>query len=93
MDAKTFDHLCTLSKLSFTDEEKEAVIRQMNDITALMDTVRGNALEYDDTKDGTEIRFDSLREDVPQPSFTAEELLANTNPRNNCYVIPKMMEG
>jgi aspartyl/glutamyl-tRNA(Asn/Gln) amidotransferase C subunit len=93
MDTKIFDHLCVLSKLSFSAEEKENAIEQMKDIIALMDTVCGVELDYDDTKDGKEVRFADLREDTAKKSFNTEKLLSNTESRSNCYVIPKMMES
>ncbi len=92
MDMLTLDHLCELSKLTFTDSEKEKYIREMNSIIELMDTIKDYDVVYDDTKDGNEITYGEVREDVPSGSFSAEKLLANTEPRGNCYVVPKMME-
>ena len=33
-----------------------------------------------------------VREDVPQPSFPTEKLLSNAENRDNCYVVPKVVE-
>lgn len=92
MDIKTLDHLCGLSKLNYTEEEQEKVIAQMSDIINLMDTIKDFDISYDDTKDKNEIAYDDLRKDEAMPSFAAEKLQQNTNPRDNCYVVPKMME-
>lgn len=94
MDKQTLLHIAELSKLSFTDDEADAMMEQMSDIITLMDTIQEFDIVYDDTKDKNEIPFNALREDVPAPSFPTERLLQNTEPGgdNDCYRIPKMME-
>ncbi len=92
MDIATLDHICRLSKLNFTEEEQQKALAEMSDIIALMDTIKEYDITYDDTKDHNEIRYDDLRRDIPAPSFPTEKLQQNTSPRDNCYVVPKMME-
>jgi Asp-tRNA(Asn)/Glu-tRNA(Gln) amidotransferase C subunit len=92
MDEQTFDHLCDLSKLSFSPEERAVAMRQMTDVIALMDRVKSADLIYDDEKDGGEIRLGDLRTDAAEPSFERDLLLANTLPQNGCYTIPRLME-
>ena len=92
MDIATLDHNCRLSKLNFTEEEQEKALAEMSDIIGLMDTIKEYDITYDDTKDHNEIRYDDLRKDIPAPSFPTEKLQQNTTPRDNCYVVPKMME-
>ena len=92
MDIATLDHICRLSKLNFTEEEQQKALAEMSDIIALMDTIKEYDITYDDTKDHNEIRYADLREDIPAPSFPTEKLQQNTTPRDNCYVVPKMME-
>ncbi|MBQ3843101.1 MAG: aspartyl/glutamyl-tRNA amidotransferase subunit C [Ruminiclostridium sp.] len=92
MDIATLDHICKLSKLNFTEEEQEKALAEMSDIIGLMDTIKEYDITYDDTKDHNEIRYDDLRRDIPAPSFPTEKLQQNTAPRDNCYVVPKMME-
>ncbi len=92
MDIATLDHICRLSKLNFTEEEQEKALAEMSDIIGLMDTIKEYDITYDDTKDHNEIRYDDLRKDIPAPSFPTEKLQQNTTPRDNCYVVPKMME-
>ncbi|MDR0821411.1 MAG: aspartyl/glutamyl-tRNA amidotransferase subunit C [Oscillospiraceae bacterium] len=91
MDNKTFEHLCVLSKLSFDDESAETTRRQLDGIIALMDKVKAIDLTYDDTLDKNEVPFASLRADKAEEPFSPERLLSNTQPKNDCYVIPKMM--
>ena len=92
MDKTTLAHLCELSKLDFTEEQQDAVIAQMDDIIALMDQIKEYDVTYDDTQDHNEIPYQALREDVAQPSYDTARLQQNTQPRDNCYVVPKMME-
>ena len=94
MDTATLRHLCTLSKLSFTEEEQEKVMEQMGDIINLMDTIQDFNITYDDTKDHNEISYGELRQDKAGDSFPTEKLLSNTEPGGNgdCYALPKMME-
>ncbi len=92
MDIKTLDHLCSLSKLNYSEEEQKKVIAEMSDIIDLMDTIKDFDISYDDTKDKNEIAYGELREDVPSASFPTERLQQNTQPRENCYVVPKMVD-
>lgn len=92
MDIKTIDHLCELSKLNYSDDEKQQVMREMGAIIELMDTVKQIDLTYDDTKDFNSIAFSQLRRDEAAPSFSSEKLLSNTDPEDGCYVVPKMVE-
>lgn len=94
IDREALDHIAELSKLSFTDEESEAMAEQMGDIITLMDTIRDIDIRYDDTKDKNEIAYGMLREDKAGESFPTEKLLQNTEAGGDgdCYVLPKMME-
>ena len=92
MDIATLDHICALSRLNFTEDEQKEMLGQMTDIIELMDTIKEYDISYDDTKDHNEIGYDDLRKDIPAPSFPTEKLQQNTTPRDNSYVVPKMME-
>lgn len=92
MDIKTIDHLCELSKLNYSDDGKVKVMAEMDSIINLMDTIKEFDIVYDDTKDKNEITFSDLRKDAAEESFPTDKLLSNTEARDNCYVIPKMME-
>lgn len=92
MDIKTIEHLCSLSKLNYTDEGKQKVMAEMSEIINLMDTVKEFDLVYDDTKDNNSISYGEVRADEAKPSFSTEKLLSNTKPSENCYVVPKMVD-
>lgn len=92
MDINTLNHLCDLSKLNFSEDEKTVVMKEMSEIINLMDTVKGFDVTYDDTKDNNTIEFEQLREDVAENSFPTEKLLSNTISQDNCYVVPKLVD-
>lgn len=92
MDIKTLEHLCELSKLDFDDTEKEQMLSDMSSIIELMDTIKEYDITYDDAADKNEIKLCDLREDICLESFPVEKLMQNTESRDNCYVIPKMLE-
>ncbi len=92
MDIKTIDHLCDLSKLNFTDNEKEKMIGEMADIISLMDTVKEAELSYDDRLDNNSIPYSDVRKDEAGRSLETEKLLSNTVSVNDCYVVPKVVD-
>ena len=92
MEKHTILHLCELSKLNYDSEALEKVMSELSDIIALMDGIKDFDLIYDDTKDNNSVKFSDLREDIALPSFTAERLLINAQSRDNCYVVPKVLE-
>lgn len=92
VELKTIQHLCELSKLNYDEAGLEKVMGEMGDIIDLMDTIKSFDLTYDDTKDNNSISLSEVREDVAQPSFPTEKLLANAENTDNCYVVPKVVE-
>lgn len=93
IELKTIQHLCDLSKLNYDDAGLEKVMGEMGDIIGLMDEIKSFDLIYDDTKDNNSIRFADVREDIAQPSFPTEKLLANAKESvDDCYVVPKVVE-
>lgn len=92
VDMKTIEHLCGLSKLSYDEDGMRKVMGEMGDIIDLMDEIKSFDLEYDDTRDGNEIRFADTREDIPEASFDSKKLLSNAVNTDGCYVVPKVVE-
>lgn len=84
-------HLAELSKISFTDEELNAMTSDMTDIIALMEKVCSfdaktpphtlNPVDYTD-----------LRVDEHKPSCPAGEIIKNAkNVSNNSFTVPKVV--
>ncbi|MGM0478337.1 MAG: Asp-tRNA(Asn)/Glu-tRNA(Gln) amidotransferase subunit GatC [Bacteroidota bacterium] len=88
-----FDHIAFLSRLSFEGEEREAIKKDMENITSFM-----NQLEAVDTKDVEPLMFISettnvLREDVPETTITHEAALKNAPKKDSDYFrIPKVLD-
>lgn len=92
MEQDTLRHLCKLSRLSYDEKEAPRLLAEMTDIIALMDTIRDFDLSYDDTKDNNSVSFGMVREDTAKPSFTADRLLSNAKSKDDCYVVPKVVD-
>lgn len=92
MDMDTIKHLCTLSRLKYSDEDLRRVMGEMTDILRLMDTVGDFKLVYDDTRDGNSVALTELREDTAQPSAPSEQILANAKSSDGCFIVPKVVD-
>ncbi len=92
MDMDTIKHLCTLSRLKYSDEDLRRVMGEMTDILRLMDTVGDFKLVYDDTRDGNSVALTELREDTAQPSSPREQILANAKSSDGCFIVPKVVD-
>ena len=67
MDTATLRHLCTLSKLSFTEEEQEKVMEQMGDIINLKDYKESAVLEEEYLKFLTHVnKFVGIPTTIPE---------------------------
>lgn len=91
MELTTIRHLCRLSRLSYDDAALEKVMGEMSDIVSLMDTIKELDIDYDDTADES-ISFSEVREDEAAPSSPTEKLLRNARSRENCFVVPKVVD-
>lgn len=91
MELTTIRHLCRLSRLSYDDAALEKVMGEMSDIVSLMDTIKELDIDYDDTADES-ISFSEVREDEAAPSSPTEKLLQNARSRENCFVVPKVVD-
>jgi len=94
MNPSTFNLLCEASQLSFPDAEKERFMQSLTSMIEFAGIVKqfGVDCDYDAAKDYPPVSLGSLREDVATPSYLPGQLLENTEPLFDCYVIPKMME-
>ncbi|MBQ9947328.1 MAG: Asp-tRNA(Asn)/Glu-tRNA(Gln) amidotransferase subunit GatC [Oscillospiraceae bacterium] len=92
MELTTIRHLCRLSRLSYDDAALEKVMGEMSDIVSLMDTIKELDIDYDDTLDMGSISFSEVREDEAAPSSPTEKLLRNARSRENCFVVPKVVD-
>lgn len=92
MDLEMVKYLADLGKLYFTDEELEENSRHMTSIVELMDTIKEIDITYDPLKDNKNVYLPDLRKDSCEPSMETEKVLKNAVNRNNCFVVPKVVE-
>jgi aspartyl-tRNA(Asn)/glutamyl-tRNA(Gln) amidotransferase subunit C len=85
-------YLAELGKLEFSQSELEKVSEEMTDIINLMDTVKEIDITYDAIKDNHDVYLNDLREDVASESMPTPKVLQNAVNRNNCFVVPKVVE-
>lgn len=92
MEREMVAYLARLGRLSFTDEELERAAADMTNIIEIMDTVKEIDITYDPLKDNKNVYLKDLRKDEPKPSLATEKLLQNAVSRENCFVVPKVVE-
>jgi Asp-tRNA(Asn)/Glu-tRNA(Gln) amidotransferase C subunit len=90
LDENSFSRLTELSKfkLDFSQEKQ----LQLNDIFKFVGKVTEYGGEYDIVAENRQVPYSALREDTVIPTATPEQLLANTNFDNNCYIIPRVID-
>lgn len=92
-DKQLIDYLCKLAKLSFDETGKEKIAGDMENIMALMDTIKEvdiNEAEYPLEFPGT---FGGLREDELTASLPMDEALANVPDRKFHFIAVKKIIG
>ncbi len=92
MDNGTFMHLSELSKLSFTENEAESFISEMNDIINLMDKIKEYDINVENIKNDNAVNLSDLREDAAKPSLSREKLMRNANTDTAYFQTPKLID-
>ena len=85
-------YLAELGKLDFTEDELRQASDDMTSIIELMDKVKEIDITYDAVADNKNIYLNDLREDYNMPSMPTEKVIANATNRDNCFVVPKVVE-
>ena len=85
-------HLEYLSKLKFTDAERESFENEFKNIIAFVDEIANLELEDEVDKDKA-ISINELRADEECPSISQEEALQNAPiQKDGCYVTPLVVD-
>jgi aspartyl-tRNA(Asn)/glutamyl-tRNA(Gln) amidotransferase subunit C len=86
-------HVAKLARLNLTAEEAELFQQQLGRVLEYAEKLRAPDTSVIEAATESEPIFDVLREDEPQPWFTADEALSNA-PRqaNDLFVVPKVVE-
>ena len=84
-------HLETLSKLEFTDEERQKFLTEFDSIVEFASQIQNAKVE--DKSFIKAVDMAELREDEPHSSLTQAEVISNA-PRKNkgCFSVPRIME-
>lgn len=91
MNQAQFDRIAALAKLSFEGEERERMLRDMDCILRLMDTVAAEPLFEEESSPA--VGMELLREDEVHPSLPETELLSNAKGRQGeFFAVPKIMD-
>lgn len=94
VDLKTIEHLAHLSKLEFSEDEKQNMLEDFDKMLGFV-----GKLDELDTKDVqpkiyVNDEFDRLREDVPEHKYSREEVLDNAPQKDSYYFrVPKVIKN
>jgi aspartyl-tRNA(Asn)/glutamyl-tRNA(Gln) amidotransferase subunit C len=86
------EHVASLAKLSFTEEEKKKLVSQLNEILHYMEQL--NALDTENVEPLSHvIRLGNVfREDDPRPSLDRDEALKNAPAKTDEFFrVPKVI--
>lgn len=92
MDLQMVSYLGKLSKITFSEDELQEMAKDMTDIIGIMDTVREIDVTYDAELDNKNVFLYDLRQDEEHESMPTEKILQNAQSRDNCFVVPKVVE-
>ncbi|GFP18812.1 aspartyl-tRNA(Asn)/glutamyl-tRNA(Gln) amidotransferase subunit C [Candidatus Hakubella thermalkaliphila] len=87
------EHIARLAELEFSEEEKEKLAVQLNQI--LEHAGRISQLDIKDVPPTSHVLplTNVFREDEPRPSLSLEEVLANAaEVLDNCFLVPQILE-
>ena len=90
---KDVEHVASLARLSFTDEEKQRLTRQLNDILAYMEQLNSlDTTHVEPLSHVIEVN-NVFRDDVLTPCLTREEALLNAPAKTDKFFkVPKVIE-
>ncbi len=89
---KLVKHLADLGMLSFSDNEMQAMVNDMQDIIGLIDGIKDADTTNVEPKLNI-VAFADLREDVAAPSMARDDILRNAaKQEKDSFVVPKVVE-
>jgi aspartyl-tRNA(Asn)/glutamyl-tRNA(Gln) amidotransferase subunit C len=86
------EHVATLARLSFTEQEKQRLVRELNEILDYMEQL--NRLDTSRVEPLSHVieLANAFREDTLRPSLTQEEALRNAPARTERFFkVPKVI--
>lgn len=92
-DKQLIDYLCKLAKLSFEEEAKQKMAKDMESIMALMDSIKDVDIKAEDFPLSFPGEQANLRSDELCPSLPVDEALANVPDRKFHFIAVKKIIG
>ena len=92
-DKQLIDYLCKLAKLSFEEEEKARMAKDMESIMALMDSIKDVDIKAEDYPLSFPGEQKNLREDEICASLPVDEALSNVPDRKFRFIAVKKIIG
>lgn len=93
IDDTLFDHISHLARLSFEGEEREAVKKDLDNITNFMDQLKELNTENVEPLIFMTEEINNLREDIPAVTVSHEDALKNAPKKDTDYFrIPKVLD-
>jgi len=93
---KDVEHVASLAQLSFSEEEKQKLTHELNEILAYMEQL--NSLDTTNVEPMAQVTYPAaenpaLRLDAPYPAFSQKEALANApEPAAEYFKVPLVIE-
>lgn len=88
---KTIEKLSDLSKLDYSQEEKEELVGEVSGIIEMLD--KCGDVEVSNTSSSKHATLADLREDIPAQSLADEEVFRNAHiHKNGYYGVPRVVE-
>ena len=85
-------HIEELSKLEFSDDEREEFLKVFDSIIDFASQINGAVAEGETSFIKT-IKLQDLREDEVKESLSQDEVVLNApNKNKGCFVVPRIME-
>ncbi len=90
---KEIKHLEDLSKLEFTEQERQNFLTEFDGIVAFASQINNAKVSGEDKSFIQSINMANLREDVAKPGLTQAEVISNAPSKNKgCFSVPRIME-
>lgn len=94
VDLKTIEHLAHLSKLEFSDSEKQNMLNDFDKMLGFVGKLDELDLEKVEPKIYVNDEYDRMREDVAEKNYSRQEALDNAPQKDSYYFrVPKVIKN
>lgn len=94
VDLKTIEHLAHLSKLEFSDSEKQNMLDDFDKMLGFVGKLDELDIQDIQPKIYVNDEFDRMREDVPEHNYSRKAVLDNAPQKDSYYFrVPKVLKN